>query len=196
FISGVLITIRVEGVAQTSLETSKARCLVLDHVVVTGGVYRTKGSTHICLQEAGAKGATNTRHIQRANCCLTTKGQLTPVIPSKTKVSFTTKQAVITVYLTLLLSSSSNIKTALELEDKTQAITQVFGTSQTPAVTTLNTAEQAGACSLCTTVLGVTFDTLITDTTVNYPVQGYRCFCLRDASKADHQSSSEQCLFH
>src|SRR5699024_8247017 len=119
-----LLAIYVKGITQTSLETSKARCLVLNHVVIANGISCAKGCTVVSLHEAGTKGASNTWHVLRGNGGLTTKGQLTPVITGETKVSFTAEQAI-----ALCGTPIGNIKAALELEDEAQAITQVFGTS-------------------------------------------------------------------
>src|SRR5690625_5047633 len=61
-----LSTINIEGITQTKLETSKAGCLVLDGVIVTGGVSSTESSTVVSLTPASSKGASNTRHIKRS----------------------------------------------------------------------------------------------------------------------------------
>src|SRR5699024_7876183 len=119
-----LRTIRIKGITQTCLETREARGLVLNHVVVARGVYCAKGGTKVGLHEAGTKGATNAWNVLRAHGGLTTKGQLTPAVPRQTKVRLTTKQTS-----ALLRVTGIDIKTALELENGTQTITQVLGTS-------------------------------------------------------------------
>src|SRR5699024_7044067 len=80
FIRGALFTICIKGITQACLETCEARRLVLDHVVVASGNGCAKGGTVVSLHEAGTKGATSAGHVKRGDGCLTTKGQLTPII--------------------------------------------------------------------------------------------------------------------
>src|SRR5690606_3279572 len=95
------------------------------------------------------------------------------------------------------------VKAAFQNEHSAQAIAQIFGTLQTPAVAGLNTIDQTGTLLREITSVNVrqvqgfvVLQLLVTNTSVQNTVQGDRRFCVCDASEAGHQSSSEQSLFH
>src|SRR5690606_15982498 len=118
--------------------------------------------------------------------------KLTPRIASQAQRSVATEQTI-----ALLVVTGGAVKAAFQLENRTQAVAQIFRTTQSPAVTRLNAVANAGARVLRLIASGVTrLRTFVTNTSIDNPVQGYRRFCLGDASKADGQSSSEQSLFH
>src|SRR5690606_18881758 len=119
---------------------------------------------------------------------LTAQIQAAPCIALQTEGGLTAEQAFVLTVVTV-----TEIEARLDLEDGLQAVTQVFGPLQTPAVAGLNTVDHAG-------LLGInaarTFNLLVANTAVQNTVQGHGRFCLSNAGKAKRKSSSEQSLFH
>src|SRR5690606_24532235 len=128
-------------------------------------------------------------HVLGGDVGLTTEVELTPGIASQTERQVTTEQTV-----ALLVVTGTKIETAFRLEHSTEAVTQVFGTLQAPAVARLNALDHARALSV--TSIRVRAELLVANTAVQNTVQGHGRFWLSNAGKAKRKSSSEQSLFH
>src|SRR5690606_13252820 len=142
-----LRTISVEGVTNTKLEAREVRGLVHDHVIETGAGSRRERSTHVGLA-GGQAVLVDCIHVLGGDVGLTTEVELTPGIASQTERQVTTEQTV-----ALPVVTGTKIETAFRLEHSAEAVTQVFGTLQAPAVARLDTLDHASA--LCVTRISV-----------------------------------------
>src|SRR5690606_20125960 len=99
---------------------------------------------------------------------------------------------------TTIVQTITDIETGFQLEDGAQAIAQIFGAFQTPAVTIEGAAAQTGIRHLLADVGVVVLELAVAVAGIQDTVQRHGRFCLSNASggKAGQQSSSEQSLFH
>src|SRR5690606_36689402 len=111
----------------------------------------TERGTHVSWAKTSTKGVCDTRKILGSNVVLTTEIELTPRIASQAQRSVTTEQTI-----ALLVVTGGAVKTTLQLEYSAQAVTQVFRTLQSPAVTRLKAVANAVARVLRLIASGVT----------------------------------------
>src|SRR5690606_5113835 len=129
--------IHVERVTDTGLETAPGRGLIHHHVVVANRVSGAERRTHGGVQVAEREGI-NAREVLRSDVGLTTQVQTAPAFALQTDGGLTTKQAI-----TLAAVTVAGAETAFQHEHSLQAITQIFGATQTPARTALDTVGHA-----------------------------------------------------
>src|SRR5690606_29318931 len=175
----VLRTVSVERVANTKLEAREIRGLVHDHVVETGGVSCRERGTHVGLVEAQTE-RIDSAEVLGSDVGLTAEVDLTPGVATQTERSVTTEQAT-------ALSGVTGVETEAScgLEPGLRTVTQIFSALQSPAVTRLDTFDQAGALGAIT-VVGLVL--LVANTAVQNTVQGHGRFCLSNAGKAKRKS--------
>src|SRR5690606_4497299 len=124
---------------------------------------------------------------------LATHGQGTPVVAGQAQPGLTAEQLVVA----LSQVAVAEVAAGVEVEDGTQAVAQVLGTTDTPAVAVEHAVTtQAGVGVLDHNTVLVVLDVRITIAGIQDTVHRDGRFCLSNAGKADDQSSSEQSLFH
>src|SRR5699024_8881410 len=196
-----LLTIVVKRVSYTKLEAREVGGIVADGVIHAVGIDGTECIATVSQPEATTEGVNHAQHVVSTNVVLATKTQAAPIITSQTYPSLTTKQSP-----TLHRAPVSHIKPTFKHKLGTQTITQVLGTFQAPAASSLTGVVaiiNAGTRSFGARKITVgidtindTFVTLVGNTGIDNTVERHRGFGLSDAGEADCQCSSKKSLFH
>src|SRR3546814_1790691 len=130
----------------------------------------------------------NRTEVLRGDVGLATEVQTAPAVALQADGGLATEQAA-----TLGRLAVTRIETAFQLEHGLQAVTQIFGATQTPARTILHAVDHAYTAAVKVTR---TADLVVADTGIDDAVQRHRGFCLGYTGKTGEQGGSEQSLFH